>query len=346
MTKAQFFMRFGFLVAPLGWLFDGLTRLRAWTYRKGWLPSVRPPWPTMSIGNLAAGGTGKTPLLFSALTWLEKQDADIGVLSRGYGDDEGRILAERFPKVTLVEGADRVAGLDKLKLHPPEVLLLDDGFQHLRLRRDFDVVVLDATQPFGRCFPAGLFRESPAALRRADLVVLSRAELVDAGARERVWSWVTDVRQGLVDLPRLEGGLHVRDWRNLHSGEVRPPLELRDLPAVLAAGVGNPHSFQALCERAGVKVKAVEWRKDHHSWTTAEASDWEKQECVLVTEKDGVKLRPFAPPSVWEVRVDWVFSKGIEHWESALMDLHLPARAARIEPLWQAHDPNGRAVNR
>ena len=206
--------RTGALLAPVGWLWDRVARLRAAAYARGWRPRFRPPLPTLSIGNLAAGGTGKTPLLLASLTWLERQGAKVGVLSRGYGGDEGRILRERHPETLLVEDADRVRGLARLlEDGAPEVLLLDDAFQHHRLHRDADAVLIDATRPFGRCLPAGWFREQPLALRRATHVVLSRAEWVTTEQKRAIWKVVEDARAGLAPLPRIEGGVRVRELR-------------------------------------------------------------------------------------------------------------------------------------
>jgi len=301
--------------------------------------------PTLSIGNLSAGGTGKTPLLLDLLRRLESVSVRTGVLSRGYGGDEGRILEERHPGVILAEDPDRVRALQRFLLgDPPEFLILDDGFQHLRLCRDLDVVLLDALRPFGRCFPAGLFREPPAALRRAGLVVVTRADLVEREAVDAVWRRVDAVRRGLPPLPRVEGSVAVRDLRNLRSGEVRPASALRGMPALIAAGIGNPRSFEELCRRAGVEILEARFPGDHHAWTEADRKDWERFPNVLVTEKDGVKLRDAVSARAWEVRVDWRFLRGEEDWEQLLERLLLPLRASRIEPLWAAHDPGGRAV--
>ncbi|MCX8229912.1 MAG: tetraacyldisaccharide 4'-kinase [Planctomycetota bacterium] len=337
----------GFFLAPLGAFFATVTRLRRMAYRRRWLTSVRPPLPTLSIGNIAAGGTGKTPLLFSAIDWLERHGGEVGVLSRGYGGDEGRMLEERFPATLLVEGANRVQGLKTMMAgNPPELLLLDDGFQHFPLQRDFDVVVLDATQPWGRCFPAGLFREPPSALRRADCIILSRADLVSSQEREQIWKKVDQVRKGLPTMPRVEGGVVAQVVRNLKSGEERPLSFFKQKTLCLAAGIGNPASFQALCEQAGLTPTSYRWKPDHYAWTSEDVLDFSKEKLVLVTEKDGVKIRPFATENIWEVRVDWKFQKGQDVWEDTLHALHLPVRAARIEPLWSAHDPHGRTVGR
>ncbi len=329
----------GMGLAPLGVLYGAIARLRVHAYRRGWLASHRPPMPTLSIGNLSVGGTGKTPLLFAVLDWLEAQEIRPGVLSRGYGGDEGRMLEARHPTTLLAEDPDRRRGLRQFLVHgPPEVLILDDGFQHLRLQRDLDVVLLDATRPFGRCLPAGRLREPIGALRRADRVVLSRADLVGAEERAAIWRRVGSIRQGLPELPRIEGGVRASRIRNLATGEELPSEALRGRRALLAAGIGNPGSFRRLCEDLGVEVAGTQWERDHCAWPERAKQGWESQPCVLVTEKDGVKLRDAVPDSVWEVQVDWVFHRGEEDWRQALDALVLPLRAARIEPLWAAVD--------
>lgn len=333
------------LLAPLGWLYGALAALRVHAYQRGWKRSVQPPLPTLSIGNLALGGTGKTPLLLDLLQRLERHEVRAGVLSRGYGGDEGRMLQQRHPQALLVENPDRVAGLQQLlRAGAPEVLLLDDGFQHLRLRRDLDVVLLDATRPFGRCLPAGRFRERPAALARAHLVVLSRAVLVAEERRRAAWERVRGARGAAAPVPEIEGGIVVRELRHLQSGWTQPPETLRGMAAFVACGVGNPQSFLRLLQQAGVQVLGAFLAPDHHPWPEADLRRFAGHPHVLVTEKDGVKLRGRAPDNVWEVRADWRFLRGERDWEHALERLLLPLRAARIEPLWQAHDPDGRVV--
>ncbi len=337
----------GHALAPLGWLYDAVARMRVAAYRRGWKASLRPPIPTLSIGNLAAGGTGKTPLLLEALRWLEEHHASVGVLSRGYGGDEGLMLRARFPEVSLVEDADRRRGLRTLLSGgKPEVLLLDDGFQHLKLQRDCDVVLLDATRPFGRCFPAGLFRETAQALRRADLVVLSRAELVDSSVREAIWRQVAAARGESATAP-VEGGVHARRLLHLADQAVEDLEAWRGREVGLAAGIGNPDSFRALVEGLGMVVRAEHRLADHHPWTSelvarlqaGEVDGWTGP--WLVTEKDAVKIEP-GSSGLFELQVDWRWLRGEDVFHDKLLHLHLPARAARIEPLWAAHDPHGR----
>lgn len=335
------------LLAPLGWLYGGVAKLRVFSYQRGWLRSHRPPMPTLSIGNLSAGGTGKTPLLLSVLQWLKQHDADVAVLSRGYGGDEGRIVERRFPKTKLIENPNRVQGLEQLQQQGgAEVVLLDDGFQHLRLKRDIDVVVIDATQPLGNCLPAGMLREFPSALKRADAIVLSRTELVEPQRVDALWRKIDGICSDRDGKPhaRMEGGMGIHDIRNLASGETRPAQALAGMQAFLSAGVGNPQSFAALCRDAGVKISGQDWKADHYAWKAADCREWSSHATVLVTEKDGVKLQPFAGDNVWEVRANWQFHRGQETWEELLNMLYLPVRAAHIEPLWTAHDPGGRCV--
>ena len=125
------------LLAPLGWIWRGVAWMRGFRYSRGWKARVRPPTPTLSIGNLAVGGTGKTPLLLDALGRFEEAKVRAGVLSRGHGGDEGVMLRNRFPGVDLEENPDRIRGrASMLERGKPDVLLLDDGFQHFSLERD------------------------------------------------------------------------------------------------------------------------------------------------------------------------------------------------------------------
>ncbi|MGE0376761.1 MAG: tetraacyldisaccharide 4'-kinase, partial [Planctomycetaceae bacterium] len=139
--------------------------------------------PVVSVGNLTTGGTGKTPVVAWAAEWFRSHDVRPCLVSRGYrlleagGNDEQRVLAQLCPQVPHVQNRDRVAAARiAVRLHDADVVILDDGFQHRRLARDLDIVLIDTTNPwgYGHLLPRGLLRELPSALRRADLVVLTR----------------------------------------------------------------------------------------------------------------------------------------------------------------------------
>jgi len=324
------------ILSPLGWLFGGLVSLRRRVYRKGWKSSVKASVPVWSIGNLAVGGTGKTPLLFDLVSRFERADGVVGVLSRGYGQDEGRMLEARHPEVILHEGPDRVANLAAMEDldEPPNIIVLDDGFQHLAIQRDVNVVLLDATRPFGKCMPAGLFREPASALRAADLVVLTRSELVSSSRRDEIWEKIHAVREDLPPLPRVEGGMQAKVFRRLEDGKEVLCSEWSESSVFVACGIGNPASFCALVSGLGMSISGTWFEPDHSPWPQARIQQLEEHPCVLVTEKDAVKLVGKVSGNVWALEAEFVFTKGEEPWEDLVERTLLPMRASAIEPLW------------
>ena len=160
----------------------------------GWKKSHRATVPVISIGNLTLGGTGKTPCVEYVARFFRQHDVQVAILSRGYGGDGGRndeamLLEENLPDVPHLQGPDRVqlAGTAVEELES-ELLVLDDGFQHRRLRRDLDVVLVDATNPwgYGYLFPRGSLREPVSSLRRASVVMITRADRVSSAALSRI----------------------------------------------------------------------------------------------------------------------------------------------------------------
>src|SRR5436190_6839915 len=183
--------------------FSALARARRTLYDRRLLPITRVPVPVVSIGNLTTGGTGKTPMCALVVRALIARGFTPGILSRGYGaapgeaNEEARLLKHLLPATPHVQGADRISGARELIRGGANVIVLDDGFQHRRLGRDVDIVLVDATRPFGLAsadgaepvramLPRGLLREPPTSLRRADLVVVTRTEAVAAKATDAV----------------------------------------------------------------------------------------------------------------------------------------------------------------
>jgi len=211
-----------------------------------------------------------------------------GILSRGYradgpdGNDEARVIRRHLPDVPHAQDPDRFAAGHTLA-NDVDVFVLDDGFQHLPLHRDADIVLVDATDPFGGgfCPPAGRLREPLAALGRADLVVLTRVELVDRetlGAAMRV----------------------VRAYTRAPVATVafRPscdePLDGREV--LVACGIGNPRAFVGTVASLGARVAATRFFRDHHAYTAADAAALAASRLpVVVTEKDAVKLEALWP---------------------------------------------------
>lgn len=303
--------------SPLRWWLAPLT-LPAWAcyragvawrnrrYDRGQAVVQRLPAPVVSVGNLTAGGTGKTPAVLAVCRLLAAQGRRPAVLSRGYrGDgganDEAQLL-DGFP---VVCDPDRVAGGRRALAAGADCLVLDDGFQHRRLQRDCDLVLVDATRPGDACLPLGWLREPLAGIRRARLAWISRADLVApavlAALARRLDAegvpWIRDHHQ--------DGGI-----TPLAGGEARPSSSLAGQRVVLASGIGNPHGFEsaALLHRWQV---AVSLRfPDHHRYDRADAgllaeAARRHQAALVVTAKDAVKLAP--------LRLDatcWVLAAG------------------------------------
>ena len=175
-------------------VYGAAVAVRNYGYDRGWLTSHPAEVPVVSVGNLTLGGTGKTPMVEWLARWFRRHGVRVAILSRGYGhsgglNDEGRVLEENLPDVPHLQSADRVAlaRVAAVELET-ELILLDDGFQHRRLRRDLDIVLIDALEPFGlgKLFPRGLLREPVRSLRRSGVVVLSRADLIGSNERAAI----------------------------------------------------------------------------------------------------------------------------------------------------------------
>lgn len=285
--------------------------------------AVRVPMPVISIGNLTLGGTGKTPAVEFFARHLRNRVCRVAILSRGYGSDSGPndealLLEENLPDVPHLQGRDRVAlagtALGELE---SEVLLLDDGFQHRRLHRDFDIVLIDATRNIfdEYLFPRGLLREPVTGLQRAHAVILTRC---DQATTE-------NVRVRLAELNRRFPHLLLATAR--HSTlelirEGKTPLEPSDLRgrSVLAfCGIGNPEAFQKTLADLGANVIDFRTFADHHNYTRDDvdslgiwAATFPVETVVLTTHKDFVKLRTpdLAGRPLLALRIEFAFHSG------------------------------------
>lgn len=295
------------LLLPLGWLYAGIARLRASCYRRGVLRSYRAPVPVVSIGNLAVGGTGKTPLVDHLVKYYLALGKRVAVVSRGYGGskeravrvvcagngallapkecgDEPYLLARRNPRALVLVTPRRAAGIQlAVEQYQAELILLDDGFQHLAVKRDLDIVLLDAKRPLGngQVLPAGLLRESTAALRRGDLFLLSRSD-GSRGAALPVTGPVLHCRHALAD--------QAFDL----AGRVQPLSELLGKRGVAFAGIAEPGEFFQALRCKGLRLIATLPLADHCSYGAndlrALATLCEGADYLITTEKDGVKL--------------------------------------------------------
>ena len=281
------------LLAPLWPLAAGAVAMRSTAYDRGWLAVRRAGMPVISVGNLVAGGAGKTPVAITIAARLRALGRQPAILARGYraGADGRNEEAHLAGNVPVICDPDRVRGAARARAEGADCAVLDDGFQHRRLHRDLDVVVLDATRPFGAddggdgaLLPLGLRREGLAALSRAQLLWLTRAELAGPAAVERL----------LARLRRLALPV-VRD--RLLAVEVDRPAPG---PWLLVSGIGHPRGFELAAQRTGA-ILAESWRfPDHHRYGAADAAAIAARArhlgaSVVATAKDAVKLAPLLP---------------------------------------------------
>ncbi len=279
-------------------------RCRNWLYDTGLKAEYRVDMPVLCIGNLTTGGTGKTPAVEYAVRWFLERGARPAILSRGYGAREGRndeamLLASHLPEVPHRQRANRFhAAVEAVRLDKANVLILDDGFQHRRLARFANLVLIDATCPFGygRLLPRGLLREPLKALRRADAIVITRSDLVAPEAVEAI----------LRRLERIAPGTPVAVAEHRPVALTVFPDGVAEAPAALAgqqvglfSSIGNPAAFRATVERLGARVAWCGEFPDHH-WYTPEdidriiRADNAPVDLFVTTEKDAVKLK--CPP--------------------------------------------------
>ncbi|MCA8977316.1 MAG: tetraacyldisaccharide 4'-kinase [Planctomycetes bacterium] len=291
---------------PLGLLYGGVTALRNGLYSAGLLRRFGVDVPVVSIGNLTVGGTGKTPTVAWLCRLARRCGRRPGVLARGYGrapgaelNDEGLMLQRRLPELLQEQDPDRVAGARRLVAKGADYIVLDDGFQHRRLARDLDVVCIDALRPFGNghCLPAGPLREWRTGLRRASVVLLTRASGLDPeqieARRQRVRALARNPALPVQACEHAAGEVLVEP-----AGATHPAAELGGRRVVLMSAIARPQSFRDTVEALGAEVVGERIHRDHHRFTAAEAeaavaAARAADATLLVTEKDDAKLAAF-----------------------------------------------------
>lgn len=257
--------------------------------------------PVVSVGNITMGGTGKTPMVAWLARWFRQHEIRVTLVSRGYKgragqpNDEALELEQQLPDVPHLQNADRVAAA-RLAIEESDcqLIVLDDGFQHRRLGRDLDIVLLDALDPFGcdHVFPRGTLREPLDNLRRADVIVLSRARLVSRERREEIRDRVEQIAGDVAWVEIAHRPLHLLSAQ----GETQPVDSLVGQRVAAFCGIGNPSGFRAGLESCGYDLAAFHPFADHHDyrrddieWLDRWASENEA-DALVCTHKDLVKV--------------------------------------------------------
>jgi len=291
------FLRAGLIAASAP--YSLAARMRNKLYDWGWLSTNRVGVPVIVVGNLSVGGTGKTPAVEYLARFYRGYGRRVAILSRGYGvsngrNDEALVLEANLDDVPHLQGADRVA-LARVAVEELEsdLLVLDDGFQHRRLHRDLNFVLVDATQPGRWCLPGGLLREPRSGLQRADAVVITRSDQCSADTLERLHASIANY---LASKPIAHARHAPVALRN--SQDELSPAVLQGRSVAIVCGIGNPAGFRATLRELGATVVDQLLFPDHHPYhrdDVARIEGWARGlpagVWLLTTQKDWVKLR-------------------------------------------------------
>jgi tetraacyldisaccharide 4'-kinase len=322
-------------LAPFGWFYIALVRIRSWLYANNILTTHRLQRPVICVGNLTMGGTGKTPTVIAIGQLLEKAGCRVSVILRGYkgrhkgalllvsdgkklmttvreAGDEALVIARNLPQAIIATSKNRWKCGSWLESNfSVDIHLLDDGYQHLRLFRDFNLLLIDVTNPWGGGLPpVGRLREPLSGIQRADAVLLTRAkpeehypELIHAVASHRpdVPVFYSRQRVSAVDLMLRKDSIALE--------------KLRGKPLLAFAGIGHPDQFISLLKESQFHIPEYCVFRDHHRYTSEDISRLKSLcqrigiEAMITTEKDAEKLsaQDFEPFKVLVARLEFEF---------------------------------------
>jgi tetraacyldisaccharide 4'-kinase len=328
------------ILSPFSFLYRLISAARTWLYQRGFCKQWKLKARVISVGNVTVGGTGKTPLVIYLAEKLKEKNRKVAILTRGYRrkkkqmvkltkqtrerinwvdvGDEPYLLAGRLVDVPILVSKRRAtSGRHAVRELGSETLILDDGFQHLKLSRDLDIVVIDSTNPFGngRLLPAGILREPLTSLRRADLFVVTKIDQASS----------TDELIGILkghnpQAPIVESIYRVRSVEDLVSGHPVEPKDIRGKSAFAFSGIGNPTSFETSLKQLGIRVLKHRKFRDHHAYGTKDIADIKRQaeesgaDFIVTTEKDSVRI-PLVKESeipFYVLRIDLAVIQGEE----------------------------------
>jgi tetraacyldisaccharide 4'-kinase len=291
------------LLWPLSVVYGGYVRMRAWLYEQGWLKQKQLRGKVISVGNLTVGGTGKTPMVLWLAEKLLAEGKHLAILSRGYRgsggtSDEIQLMKHRLQgRVAFGVGKDRFAEGRRIEQHQPiDVFLLDDGFQHLPLARDLDILMLDGSHKLKDqwLLPSGVLREPISACRRADLLVVTRKTErpdIEAGDAHRYSIFYAQTR--------LLGFRRQGDHANIYYLS-----EICHGPFFAFCGIGNPQAFFDDLSRWHAPVAGQSIFRDHHTYTAVDLRRLERAAqsagaiAFVTTEKDAENLGGIEAPAI------------------------------------------------
>jgi tetraacyldisaccharide 4'-kinase len=283
---------------PFSLAYRCAVQIRNKFYDAGTLKIHKVSVPVISVGNITTGGTGKTPLVVWLVNHLAAKYKP-AILTRGYKSnqgisDEASLLAQACPKIPVIINPDRVKGAKEAIAQGANVLVMDDGFQHRRLARDMDIVAIDATCPFGygRILPAGLLREPLSSLKRADAVIITRADQIEKDRIDEIKETVKAIKPSLVVAAAVHKPLSLVD----NHGTKLQLTQIKNKKVFAFCGIGNPQAFFDTLKSVGATIAGSCVYDDHYHYSKtdidyiADHAKAKSADLVLTTEKDFNKI--------------------------------------------------------
>ncbi len=313
---------FFYFLLPFSLIYGAFIKLRNLLYDLNIFPVITPPIKVISVGNIAAGGTGKTPIVIFIVKLLNNKK--ISVITRGYKrrrkelevvnhqkhyievGDEAYLLKRNLNSIPIIVEKDRVkACLSAKRMFSSDIVILDDGFQYRRLKKDLNIVVVDALFPFsnGYFLPAGLLRDEPSSLKRADLLILTHTDQVCREEKELLKTKLLKIK----DFPIIETIHKPLYFINFITNEKRTLSWINKKDVFGLCSIGNPKSFERTLKTLGANIVELVKFSDHHRYTKKDLAHLEDK-LVVSTEKDSIRFP--VPYPFWILKVEIEITKG------------------------------------
>ncbi|UCH12553.1 MAG: tetraacyldisaccharide 4'-kinase [Candidatus Omnitrophota bacterium] len=303
-----FYVLFRPLLLASSFIYVNIVRLIRFFYRINLLKSKKPKSKVISVGNITWGGTGKSSLVALISRFLDAKNKRPAILIRGYGEDEDRMLKEQL-NTTVLSGRDRIKNAKKAEdKYNADVLILDDGFQHWRIKRDLDIVSINATDPFGNgnIIPAGILREPISALKRADIIILTKVNLAD----EKDIAGIKNIIQGVAsDVEIFEAEYKPFFLTETSKNEERSLDYIANKKLCAVAAIGDNNSFFRMLSDLSPEITYKFSFPDHHKYTQSNIKDIvsaakkTNSDAIITTSKDWIRLKPCFNKNVCDIEI-------------------------------------------
>lgn len=326
--------------------------MRNWAYDQGYLKTYVVDAPVISVGNLTAGGTGKTPVVQFLCRWLKEIGYHPAVVMRGYGSsldlsknylvadergllvtqdeagDEAAQLAQNLKEVPIWIGADRViSGQQAIQVSQADILIMDDGFQHRKLFRNMDILLIDGLRPWGydHVLPRGLLREPISNLHRADAVLITRSDLCSEQELQDLEKQIYRINENAQIFRTSHKPSRIIELFDKEEFSVQEGREKR---AHFFCGLGNPSGFFRTALETGFIETGRTIFPDHYPYKKTDLLELEAKaqaenaQVLLTTEKDGIKLEKFEKSSIpiWQLGIEVSFENREDQLKNAIME--------------------------